>query len=239
MKKIFVGFLLAAVAFSASAQLQIGTLRLSKVPYNRYEGEVILTMKDGSTRRGWNRTEMLPGMGSVEISATRKGDPERIVASQIERLTFLPSTDERVHAPADTVRFVRLTGFVESPATKQWAPDAESKWLREEFVTPRMGVYSHFLETKVPNAKGKQTRYAYYQVYYLRVGDGPLVKCAEPELGKEQKEGPTLRNTGMENGVRGYLLAALRDYPALCERIRNYGFANMAEVFAALDEELK
>lgn len=120
-------------------------------------GNVTLEFTDGTTRRGWPRTEMKNEVRFFEISDEPRGERVRYDSDLIERIVF---DDGSVYLKRDIAVTVKTTNY-------------RNYFVRVEYEGSGIALYSAYVEhqdfTGMIPRTDKQTN------YYISLADGPAV----------------------------------------------------------------
>lgn len=205
MKKIFLILAMALVSlFGVHAQ-------------DAATGDVTLEMADGTTVRGYGRTEMVNQVRFFEISDEPRGERTRYDSDQIDRIVF--------DNGATYVKYAMIS------APKK--DKSKEEWMRIEYEGRGITLYSAYLEgweqVNTMRRKVSQTN------YYLSLGDDPAVWAST-----EWHSGGVVNASGANRALLNYYFGKRHpEYADFAKRVKAREFdtkGSPVEVVRAWDE---
>lgn len=161
-------------------------------------GDVTLEMADGTTKRGYCRTEMVNNVKFFEISAEPKGERVRYESDQIARIVFDEGAVYVKHA------------MIEAPKKDK----SKEVWMRLDYEGKDITLYSAYLEyMEQVNTMRRQVR---QRNYYLSMGEDPAVWAATDYI-----SGGVINAAGANRALLNYYFSKrYPDYADLAKRIK-------------------
>jgi hypothetical protein len=189
MKRLFL--MLGAALFVLSAAAQTPA-----------EGDVTLEMADGTTLRGFARTEMKNEVKFFELSAEPRGERVRYDSDQISRIVFDNGLEYVKQDYSPTAKMNRI----------------KNAWMCVVYKSDGIALYSAYIQKmEAINMTTKQVRQTNY---YIALGDGPAVWASTEWL-----SGGVINAAGSNCSLLRYLFGkTYQEYADLAERIKEKEF---------------